>query len=183
MSRWGKTRRMILVTIAILAMVSMSSFADWNGKAPIPSKFPWVYDFGTGWLTIDLKGQMAVPQVILKKVSTTEELVLVEKYNVTTVMGFQVMQVDSQTKKLKEISDFSKLHSELVFTFYFEVIPTHIVLIPDSKEAAMDLDLSHSVHKEDANFSVDLTVAAKGDPSNFVLIIHKWPAGDPKMGS
>jgi hypothetical protein len=178
------------VFVMLVLAAATDSFADWKGN-PVPSSSQWVYDFGSGWMTVQLKGAGSDAQVMLKKVPLLEEQALVLKYKpVTAFTGFQVLQAVTKGT-WKDVPDFNLLAKkagnaggELDFEIHFHYLATEVVLISDKGDTVLILDLKKPGPFNNNGFSGDLSLLpSDGDFPACLVTIHSWPPGDPKIGS
>lgn len=187
--RW-RVRIWILSILFALALSGVPSFADWTAMVTPPSTMPWMYDFGTGWMTVDVDGGAQGLLLLVKKVPSDQEqklmsLLKTRGATVSGFTGFQAFRPSATKEKLIEISDFSQIHAAIVFTLHFRTMPKVIVLAPD--QGTDPLIITPSNESQAINrggFNVELSAPMKyTDTPTFVLTVNKWPPGDPKMGN
>jgi hypothetical protein len=187
------TKRVLIAGIvACFILAAMPAAADWTGKAPAPtSPTPWLYDFGPGWMTVEIYGHAPGLRIMMTKVASREENrlndMLKSSFKVSgekSFTGFLVMQADASGSTFKEISDFSSLKVALVFRLYFTTATKEIVFVPEKGGEMVSVMLSQTPQKVSAGgFDMEITgPQAEGALTTYVIVVNKWPAGDPKMG-
>jgi hypothetical protein len=205
-----KRKAALVLAAAIVLALGASAWADVQGGVPLPSASPWIYDFGTGWLTVEMRGYIPGMQVILKKVDAQDENTTksaVPGLN-SLIAGIQIVQAvpsaGSSAFALQEVAKFDGAppepgtgteRSSLVLVFHFksaDLVPAALFLIPDGGDLTTDsVRLDTNTMKgnklsprQQELFDVDLArPSTKLDSSVLILTVRRWPKGDPKVGN
>jgi hypothetical protein len=196
----------LFAAAAIILMMAAPCWADPQGSPSIPSSLPWVYDFGTGWLTIEMRGYVPGIHVVFKRIDPKEEndaraAIQGLKTLIAAVQIFQSSFPDSGKVSPQGIGKFDGFpnpmsagteNSGLIIELRFKDannVPPYLFLIPDTdtKNWATDslkLDTKKALTVQKGLFDLDLTRPQTKDSTAVILLqIRKWPLGDPKIGT